>query len=82
MTREYAKFSVNYHMTHQLLGVIGLSNVLSHCHVSAAKLQGLIKTIWPLLTTIVILLLSVVDHTQRMLTLKFKHGKWLGCKVN
>ena len=42
MTRERANFSLGHHVMRQLLGVVGLSNALSHCHVFAAKLQGLV----------------------------------------
>ena len=44
MTRERANFSVGHHVTRQLLGVVGLPIALSHCHVFAAKLQGLPST--------------------------------------
>ena len=45
MTRERAKFSLGDHVMRQLLGVVGLSITLSHCHVFAAKLQGLPETL-------------------------------------
>ena len=44
MARERANFSLRHHVTRQFLGVVGLSIVLSHCHVFAAKLQGLVET--------------------------------------